>query len=157
MKPAKNMDPMPAVDAVERTRAAGERYFQAWVARDLERILALHTPETDFVLHGADGVQTWKGREAVRQCFDFLLKALPDQTFDVRSMVVKEDFLVAHSLVTGTLVLPFPLAGRTYLPSAGPICFEIVDIWHFEGDRIRVKEGWFDAMALHNQLQEAPG
>jgi predicted ester cyclase len=145
-------------DPVARTRAAAESYFQAWVARDLERILSHHTtPETAFVLHGVAGVQNWQGVDAVRQAFDFLLRAMPDQTFDVRSMVVREDLIVAHSLVTATLVLPFPLAGRTYQPSGRPIRFEIVDIWHFDGDRIRVKEGWVDAMALHNQLQVADG
>jgi len=139
-------------DPVAATRAAGELYFQAWVARDLERILARHTPDSDFVLHGADGVQSWKGINAVRQIFDLILRALPDQTFDVQSMVVREDFLVAHSIVTGTLVLPWPMGGRTYEPTFKPIKFEIVDIWHFRGDRIRVKEGWLDALAMHNQL-----
>ena len=142
-------------DPVAATRAAGELYFQAWVARDLERILALHTPDSDFVLHGADGVQVWRGIEAVRQIFDLILRSLPDQTFDVQSMVVKEDFLVAHSIVTATLVLPWPMGGRTYLPSGRAIQFEIVDICHFQGDKIRLKEGWLDALAMHNQLTQS--
>ena len=137
------------------TRAAGELYFQAWVARDLERILERHTSDSDFMLHGADGVQIWKGIDSVRQIFDLILRSLPDQTFDVQSMVVKEDFLVAHSIVTATLVLPWPMGGRTYLPSNRRIQFEIVDIWHFRGDKIRVKEGWLDALAMHNQLTPA--
>lgn len=142
--------------AEERTRAAGERYFETWVARDLDRIMALHTPDSQFILHGADGVQVWKGIDGVRQCFDLLLRALPDQTFDVRSMVVKPNFLVAHSIVTGTMVLPFPMAGRVYQPSDGPIKFELVDIWHFQGDLIRIKEGWMDGLAVHNQLRPVP-
>ncbi len=154
LSPVRKRTPAKAarVDPVAATRAAGELYFQAWVARDLERILARHTPDSDFVLHGADGVQVWKGIDAVRQIFDLILRALPDQTFDVQSMVVKEDFLVAHSIVTGTLVLPWPMGGRTYQPIGKSIKFEIVDIWHFRGDRICVKEGWIDALAMHNQL-----
>ena len=142
-------------DAVAATRAAGELYFQAWVARDLDRILARHTPDSNFVLHGIDGVQVWKGIDGCRQIFDLILRALPDQTFDVQSIVVKEDFLVAHSIVTGTLVLPWPMGGRIYEPNGRTIKFEIVDIWHFQGDRIRVKEGWLDALAMHNQLTQA--
>jgi predicted ester cyclase len=149
--------PAPAAGAAEspevrRTRITGENYFAAWVARDLERIMALHTADPAFVLHGADGVQEWKGTAAVRQIFDAILKAFPDQTFDVKSLLVRDGLLVAHSIVSGTLATPWPIAGRTYLPNGRKLQFEIVDIWHIDGDRVRTKEGWLDAMALHNKL-----
>lgn len=157
MKTATQPVKTPVDDRVARTRAAGDRYFQAWVANDLERILAQHTPDSSFVLHGADGVQTWQGIDQVRQVFDLLIRAWPDAVYDVKSTVVREEFLVAHSIISATLSVPWQMAGRNYVPDGRKIQFEIVDIWHFEGEKIRCKEGWVDALALHNKLKPAPG
>lgn len=132
--------------------AFAERYVKAWNEHDLEAILSMHTPDSAFWLHGAHGLQKWDGLEGCREAFDFLLRALPDQLIEPYSSVVREDFLVAHSTVTATLALPFPMAGRTYQPTGKVMSFEIVDIWHFRGDRLHIKEGWVDGLALHDQL-----
>jgi len=156
MKTAAQAAKVPVEDRIARTRAAGDCYFQAWVANDLERILSQHTQDSSFVLHGADGVQRWQGIDQVRQVFDLLIRAWPDTVYDVKSLVVHEEFLVAHSIISATLAIPWHMAGRNYVPDGKKIQFEIVDIWHFEGEKIRSKEGWVDAMALHNKLKPAP-
>ena len=83
MKTATKPAVVPIEDRIARTRAAGERYFQAWVANDLERILAQHTKDSSFVLHGADGVQVWQGIDQVRQVFDVTCRRVGLNVVDV--------------------------------------------------------------------------
>lgn len=135
------------------TQELAERYKKAWVDEDLEAILALHTPDyTAFVLHGAEGVQRWEGTDACREVFDYLLRLAPDWSWETTSLVVRDDFYVAHHNLIGTLVMPWQMAGRTYQPIGRPISFEIVDIIHCENNLVRIKEGWVDGLAMHNQL-----
>jgi ketosteroid isomerase-like protein len=146
-----------AADPLSSIQDFATRYVQAWNDHELEAILSMHTPDSEFWLHGADGLQKWTGLAGCREAFDFLLRALPDQHIEPYSVVVREDFLVAHSRVTGTLALPWPMAGRVYQPTGKPMQFEIVDIWHFRGDRLRIKEGWVDGLALHHALAGRAG
>ena len=96
-----------AVAAPRSTTELAERYKQAWVDEDLEAILALHTPDyTEFVMHGAHGVQKWEGTDACRGAFDYLLRVAPGWSWETTSLVVHGDFYVAHHNLTGTLVLP---------------------------------------------------
>jgi ketosteroid isomerase-like protein len=131
-----------------------KRYMKAWGEHDLEGILSLHTSDyTEFIVHGGSGVQKWTGTDAVRDCFDFLLRAWPDQSFETTSLVVSDNLYVGHHNLTGTLVAPWPMGDKTYQPTGTPITFEIVDIMHCEGNLIRSKEGWIDGLAIAAQLQ----
>ena len=136
----------------DKIQALAERYLEAWNARDLERILALHAPDSEFRLHGADGVQIWKGIDAVRECFDYLLRAWPDQQFKCNSLEILDDMWIDHCTLTATLAVPWTMAGTTYQPTGRPISIEIADIMYCRGGRVTAKEGWIDGLAMHNQL-----
>jgi predicted ester cyclase len=129
-----------------------EVYLQAWSDHDLEGILALHTPDSAFWVHGGDGVMKWDGIDGCRVAFDYLLRLFPDQRFENKSLIVTDDYYIGHTMVTGTLALPWELGNRVYQPNGKTITFEIQDFMHCQGNRIRIKEGWIDGLAIHNQL-----
>jgi len=129
------------------------RYMKAWGEHDLDAIMSLHTPDyTEFIVHGGNGVQKWEGFDAVRECFDYLLRAWPDQSFKTTNLAISDKLYVAHHDLTGTLVTSWPMGGRTYQPTGRPITFEIVDIMHCESNLIRRKEGWIDGLAIASGL-----
>jgi predicted ester cyclase len=132
-----------------------ERYNTAWGDHDLEAILALQTPDSEFRVHGTQELMSWKGIDACREAYGYLLTALPDQQFESHTLVVKEDFYICHHFVTGTFVLPWQMAGRVYEPTGKPVRFEILDTMHCEGNLVKLKDGWVDGLALHNQLTGA--
>jgi predicted ester cyclase len=135
------------------TQELAERYLQAWQDHDLESILALQTPDSEFHLHGAGGVKSSIGIEACRETYDYILKAWPDQSFDVKGLTVHDNFYVGTSVLTGTLALPWQMGEATYQPTGTPISFEMVDIMQCEGNRIRLKNSWIDAVAVADQLE----
>lgn len=134
-----------------------ERYLQAWNDHDLEGILALQTPDSEFRLHGGDGVRIWKGIDACRECYDFLLRAWPDQRFECNSLAFMDNMWIDHCTLTATLAMPWTMASRTYRPTGRAIAIEIADIMYCHGNRVRVKEGWIDGLAMHNQLMRGVG
>jgi predicted ester cyclase len=129
-----------------------QRYNGAWNDHDLEEILALQTPDSSFLIHGAQDVMKWEGIDACRECYTYLLQAFPDQKFETTSTVISKDMYVCHHYLTGTLTLPWQMGGRTYQPSDKPIRFELVDIMTCENNLVKVKNGWIDGLAIHKQL-----
>lgn len=134
------------------TRELVERYNQAWNDHDLEGILALQTRDSEFRIHGQQDLLKWTGIDECRSCYEYLMRAWPDYKMAVTSLVVAKDLYVCHLNLTGTLVMPWKMGGRTYQPIGKPVTFEIVDIIHCEGNLVKLKESWNDGLALHNQL-----
>lgn len=129
-----------------------ERYGQAWNDHDLEAILALQTDDSVFVLHGGGGERASNGLQACRETYDFLLRAWPDQHFDVQRLEVREGFYVCESILTGTLALPWPMGDETFQPDGRQVRFDIVDIMVCEGNLVRHKSSWIDGFAIRQQL-----
>jgi uncharacterized protein (TIGR02246 family) len=129
-----------------------DRYNRAWNDHDLEAILALQTPDSSFVVHGTQELMKWEGIDACRASFEYLMKAWPDYRMEATSLHIDGDSWVCHQNLTGTLVLPWQMGGRTYEPIGRPITFEIVDLIRCEGNLVKLKEGWMDGLAIHNQL-----
>lgn len=131
-----------------------QRYNQAWADHDLEGILSLHTPDTGWRVRGANGLFIdAKGIDACREAFSYVIRAFPDHSFEPTDpLVVKKDYYVCHQRITGTLAIPFEIDGVTYEPTGKPISFDIVDLMECEGNLIKLKGGWIDALAIHKQL-----
>lgn len=131
------------------------RYLEAWNTHDLDAICAMHTDEPVVQLAGAGGTQTIQGGQAVREAYDYLLRAWPDQRLDAGKVLVAGDVLVVDSTLTATLALPWPMGEETLAPSDTPISFAIHDVLEFEGGRIASKSTWIDGIAIRGQLAPA--
>lgn len=144
-----------AMTAPASIQELAERYLAAWNDHDLEAILGLQTPDSEFHLNGAGGLKSWVGIDACREVYGFLLQAWPDQRFEVVELTVHEHGYIGHSRLTGTLALPWPMGDRTYQPTGKPLSFELVDIMECRDNRVRRKRCWIDGIALREQLESA--
>ncbi len=144
-------DATSSVTALEATRELAERYSAAWNEHDLEAIMSMHTPDTVFDLHQS-GVEAAVGHEAVRQMFDFLIRAWPDQRFETKRLTVREDFYVSEWVLSGTLALPWRIGEAVAQPNGKQVSIPGVDIMTCENGRIKLKSCWIDSVAMQQQL-----
>jgi uncharacterized protein (TIGR02246 family) len=78
--------------------AISQRYFDAWAARDSDRIAELHTEDTQFWAHlGGEPV---RGREAVREAFAEVFERFPEYGFETYRVLYGEDFWVLDWALT---------------------------------------------------------
>lgn len=131
-----------------------ERYDAAWNDHDLETILALQTPDSKFVLHGAGGPKTWEGLDACRQCYEYLLRAVPDQHFAATGLDIEGDTYVGSHDCSGTFVEPWEMGGKVYQPTGNRVSFDQVDIIACKDNLVHVKNAWIDGFALAQQLEQ---
>jgi ketosteroid isomerase-like protein len=81
--------------------ALAQRYADAWNAHDLAAIMALHTDDTGYELHGRSGRATGKAEVAAQ--FAAELAAMPDIAFELESIHDGPDHIVFRSRVSGTV------------------------------------------------------
>ncbi len=80
--------------------ALAGQYHQAWTDLDVDAIVALHTEDSVFHLHGVTDAAT--GRTAIRQTIVALLGLVPDLRFDAKRAYLGTDHLVLEYDMSGT-------------------------------------------------------
>ena len=65
-------------------------YFAAWEARDPDRIVALHTADTQFQVH-TSGVEPVIGRQHVREAFADVFERFPGYGFVRHRLLLGEN------------------------------------------------------------------
>lgn len=124
-----------------------DRYAAAWNAHDLDAVMALHAEDSEFVMHQAGSPPPAVGNEAVREMFDFLLKAWPAR-FDAQDLIVKENLYVCRMTVTATLGLPWPFGDVSLAPNGKEVTFGLLDVVTTEGNLVKRKESWTDPVGM---------
>lgn len=117
------------------------RYAAAWAARDLDAIMAMHTDDTVFHLHG--GGEPAIGRGATREAFAAVLAAWSDIRFDRKRVHIGAGHFVSEYEMSATT------AGGQFLVCDG------VDAFAVDADRVARKNTYLDWPAL--QQQQAGG
>ena len=115
------------------------RYGAAWAAHDLDAIMAMHTEETVFHLHGGDGPAV--GRSAVRDAFAAGMEQWPDIRFDRKRVHIGSGHFVSEYEMSASK------EGR-------PIVCDGVDVFTVEGGLIARKDSYLDLAAIQRQLEE---
>ena len=115
------------------------RYGAAWAEHDLDAIMAMHTDETVFQLHG--GGEPAVGRSAVREAFAAGMEQWPDIRFDRKRVHIGSGHFVSEYEMSATK------DGR-------PIVCEGVDVFTVEGGLIARKDTYLDLAAVQRQLGE---
>jgi ketosteroid isomerase-like protein len=77
-------------------------YGQAWGTHDVDAILALHSEDTVFHVHG-DGAPPAEGAEAVREQISEQLAQTPDLSFEPRRVYFGADHFVSEYVMSGTV------------------------------------------------------
>ena len=118
------------------------RYGAAWAARDLDAIMAMHTDDTVFHLHG--GGEPAIGRAATREAFAAGLAQWPDIRFDRKRVYIGEGHFVSEYEMSATTV-----EGQRL------VC-DGVDVFAIDGGRVARKDTYLDWPALQQQQAGAP-
>jgi ketosteroid isomerase-like protein len=82
------------------TELAG-RYMAAWAARDVALIVAQHTPDSVFHVHGL--TDPAEGRAAITEVISAMFERAPDLAFAGRRSYLGPDHIVFEYLMSGTV------------------------------------------------------
>ena len=115
------------------------RYGAAWANHDLDAIMALHTEDTVFHLHGA--AEPAVGLPAVRAAFAAGLAQWPDIRFDRKRVHVGSSHFVSEYEMSAT-------------QNGREIVCDGVDVFTVEGGRVARKDSYLDLATVQRQLGE---
>ena len=86
--------------SIEATQELAARYGAAWAKHDLDAILAMHTDDTVFHLHGFSEPAT--GLAAVRETIAATFARSPDLRFDKSRVYIGDGHFVSEYQMSGT-------------------------------------------------------
>jgi len=104
-----------------------DSYAAAWNARDLDRIMAWHTTDTEYEWHGSGSRDV--GKAAVSKRFASQIAAMPDMHFVVVSVHVSDEAGVVESKIVGTL-------------NGEPVAYEAADVITFRDGLVHTKDSY---------------
>jgi hypothetical protein len=85
-------------------REVFDAYVTTFATRDVDAIVALHSPDTQFWLHS--GEQPVRGRSALRDTFAELFAQWPEMGFDIQRAIIGERHWVLDWVLTAALLGP---------------------------------------------------
>jgi ketosteroid isomerase-like protein len=116
-------------------------YHGAWVELDPDTIIALHSADSVFQMHGAAEAAT--GRDAVRQLIVSLLRLVPDLKFEPKRLYTGEDHIVFEYDMSGTF-------------DGSPFVCDGVDVIAVGEGLVTRKDTYLDYIKLTEQIGEMP-
>jgi ketosteroid isomerase-like protein len=116
-------------------------YSAAWAMHDADAIVALHSEESVFQVHGLGSAAL--GLAAVRQLIDDFLALVPDLRFQGKRMYLGADHIVSEYVMSGT-------AGGSAFACDG------VDVIAVADGRVNRKDTYLDLAALQRQIGAFP-
>ena len=115
-------------------------YSRAWAEHDPDAIVAMHTEDTVFHIHGYAEPAT--GRATVRDAIAALFDQSPDLRFESRRVHFGEDHFVSEYEISGTAAdKPFACAG--------------VDVFTLRDGLVARKDTYIDWLAFERQVGDS--
>lgn len=114
------------------------RYGKAWAERDLDAVMALHTEDTIFQIHGDNG-EAATGSTAVREAFAAVLARSPDLRFERRRVYLGEAHFVSEYVMSGTV-------------DGKPFACDGVDVIAVRDGRVARKDSYADWIVYARQV-----
>jgi ketosteroid isomerase-like protein len=114
------------------------RYGKAWAAYDLDAVMALHTEDSVFQIHGDNGVEA-VGAAAVRTAFEEALARSPDLRFEPTRVYFGETSFISQYVMSGTV------AGK-------PFRCDGVDIFAVRDGLVARKDTYADWIVYERQV-----
>jgi uncharacterized protein (TIGR02246 family) len=126
------------------------RYSKAWNDRDVESILALHSDDSTFHVHGV-GART-KGKKEIRGAFEAFFRTWSHTHFEGRARDFGEDHWVLEYTLHATLSAPLLVGTQTIEGRGQEVSFEGVDIIRVSKGQVASKDSYIDGFAVLAQL-----
>ena len=126
------------------------RYSKAWADRDVEAILALHTGDSTFHVHGLDSGS--KGREAIQRALEAFFNTWAGTRFEGRARNFGQDHWVLEYTLHATLSGPLQVGKQLIQGRGQEVSFEGVDIVRVSDGLVASKDTYIDGLAVLAQL-----
>ena len=123
--------------SIEGTQELAARYGAAWAKHDLDAIVAMHTDDTVFHLHGFSEPAT--GLAAVRETIAATFARSPDLRFEKSRVYIGDEHFVSEYRMSGT-------------SEGKPFACEGVDVIAVSDGLITRKDTYVDCAAMQRQL-----
>jgi uncharacterized protein (TIGR02246 family) len=114
------------------------RYGAAWAEHDLDAVMAMHTDDVVFHLHG--GGEPAVGRAAVREAFAAGMAQWPDIHFERTAVYTGDDHFVTQYRMSATT------------PDGRRLVCAGADVFAVENGLVARKDTYLDWPALQHQL-----
>ncbi len=116
-------------------------YHGAWVELDPDAIVALHSADSVFHMHGA--ARASSGKTAVRELIVALLKLVPDLKFEPKRIYSGDDHIVFEYDMSGSF-------------DGSPFVCDGVDVIAIADGLVSRKDTYIDYIKLTEQIGEMP-
>jgi ketosteroid isomerase-like protein len=116
-------------------------YHGAWVELDPDTIIALHSADSVFHMHGA--AQPATGKDAVKDLIVTLLRLVPDLKFEPKRLYSRDDHIVFEYDMSGTF-------------DRSPFVCDGVDVIAVSEGLVTRKNTYLDYVKLTEQIGEMP-
>ena len=117
------------------------KYHAAWTALDVEAIVALHTEDSVFHLHGVTEPAT--GHTSIRQTITALLRLVPDLHFEAKRAYLGPNHIVLEYDMSGTV-------------GDSPFVCDGADVIAVEDGLVARKDTYLDLAAYQRQVGPLP-
>lgn len=128
--------------------ARARSFFDLAHARDDDALAALYTPDAQYVR--SDGVAT--GPNEIVAYLRGIMSAFPDHAARVDGVIVADDAVTLEWTETATHTAPYEGAMGTIAPTGKSFEVKVVEVFRFEGDRIKSQHEYYDLLSLMSQV-----
>ncbi len=141
--------------SVEENLRLVDAAMEALNAHDLDRFAKLHAESV--LQYGPPLAEPIKGRAAVRESSEAILKAFPDIRFKKERSFGQGDWVSVEDIFTGTHKGPLSAPGGRMIPATNkPIRVRHSLIAKVEGGKFTEIHSYFDTLELMSQLGMSP-
>lgn len=137
---------------MEEAKRLATEFVDAFNERDVERLKALFTPDTVWVVPGA----TLRGREEIAALEQSYWQAFPDCRRTIDRLVAEGSTVVEEGTATGTHLGTLRTPGGDIPPTERWVSFSYVVILEVKAGEIASKHFYFDTQGLLSQLGAVP-
>src|ERR1700738_4390381 len=130
------------------TKTIVEHAFEAMTAQDIDRLVALVTPDCDWV----DAGMQIQGPDQLRAYMQAFYTAFPDFRLAIRHSVESGDTVAAETRFTGTHTGPLRLPSGEVAPTGKSMSLEGCDYIKVEGGKIKSWHTYLDMATFMSQL-----
>jgi hypothetical protein len=136
-------------DSTTSLQATIGLYSKAWASRDVDKIIALHTEDSEFTLNILKQSPA-VGKEAIRSQFKQILNDNPQYSSKVQKMYWGTDFVVIEYSIRMQPVGSFVLGQRRFTPkSSSAYDVPAIDVIQVKAGLVSAKHTYIDTETVH--------
>ena len=136
------------------TKSVFRRQVEAVNAHDVAALSEFYTDDSELIFTGRGPI---KGREAIDEYFRLLLRAFPDFTLTVRSLIAEGEAFALEYEAAATHTGPWRLSTGGEIPPSGKAITTIgAIVGSVEDGKVKSQREYVDALELLRQLGLMP-